>query len=106
MIGAYFLIGSPASAETYTTMLASEMVSVSGGTFNRATASCPSGMVVTGGGVDIGGTDPGNTGSDLTERYSGPSLGGTAWTLGMDNHSTTQRSFTVIAICVTGTTGS
>lgn len=100
----WLLLGTTAHADDHTTTLAYETAPVSGDSFNQATASCPNGMVVTGGGVDIGGTDPGNAGVDLTERYSGPSLGGTSWTLGMDNHSSSEKSFTVVAICVAGTT--
>lgn len=93
----------PAVAVDPVTTLVSSTTPVDGGTFNQATVSCPAGMVVTGGGVDIAGTDPGGAGSALKERYSGPVFSGTGWTLGMDNTGTVQRSFTVIAICVTGT---
>lgn len=73
------------------------------GELNQATAACPDDFVVTGGGIDIEGTDPGGRNVQLVERYSGPVSDGRAWTLGMTNTGTTTTDFTVIALCVPGT---
>jgi hypothetical protein len=93
-----------ANADSPTTTLAKETTPIDPGTFNQSTVSCPNGMVVTGGGIDISGSDPGNTDSALIERYSGPVYGGTGWTLGETNTGDIQLSFTVVAICISGTT--
>jgi hypothetical protein len=76
------------------------------GTFNQATASCPSGYVVTGGGIDISGSDPGGANSGLVERYSGPVFQETGWTVGETKYHSQRATltFTVVAICVLGST--
>lgn len=63
-------------------------------TIGAASAPCPAGHLVTGGGVFINNTE--NT--SIADSF--PEPGGRAWTARVDNSSTTEQTFTVWAVCV------
>jgi hypothetical protein len=63
-------------------------------TISGASATCPAGTFAVGGGVGV------NNNQDTSVVDSFPEPGGRAWSVRVDNSSTTTQTFTVVAVCL------
>jgi hypothetical protein len=85
--------GSPALALTYVAQEGTAPGTTGNSVVATATANCPAGRRVVGGGVRV------DVGDDASSRESYPNVNNTAWTGVVGNDNPNPATFTVIAIC-------
>lgn len=76
-------------------------VSLPAGGFVRASADCPSGTAVLGGGASVIGVGAGDHETEVQESAPGKGSAGSLWLAAVSNHSNTDQTLGIFAICAT-----
>jgi hypothetical protein len=80
-------------------------VSLAGGGFVRTTADCPSGTVVLGGGAQVTPAGSSNVDTEMQESSPGTASGVSLWLAAVSNHSTSNYTLGIYAVCGTAPSG-
>jgi hypothetical protein len=77
-------------------------ITVTAGTFNQLTATCPIGMLAVAGNYYVNQNGDAGSFPALSVKYSGPTISDTSWTVGVTNSGGTDQPVRLHVLCVTG----
>jgi hypothetical protein len=94
----------PSGPVTATTV-ESAAVQIAPSSFNQVTATCPTGTLAVAGNYYVNQNGDAGSFPDLSQKFSGPTIGDTSWTVGVSNAGSNPQAVKLHVLCVTGSEG-